>query len=301
MGEVALTVPALPDERHYRPVRRGPYYARSLPLALAFGLGAGALVLAIPLDPLLTVVGIWGVVIWRLIRTRRRAHTIARDTDEAQALLAAGELDTAAEAFEELCRAGTSMPAFHCLLVYNRAVAYLRSGELERASSLLHAVLDAGWFSVKGSAFGTHLPMVYSTLAACSALQGQVKAAIQWRERAHASISDVKRGQLLAVDVLVDGRCGAFDRVLARVSETLPRAENLLTASQLRLVRLVQAFALERRHVSRYREQSHRGEIQACLAAGRPSRPEELRHVVENWPEFREFLGLFGVMEDQDE
>jgi hypothetical protein len=139
---------------------------------------------------------------------------------------------------------------------------------------------------------------VYSALAACTALQGLVEDAKHWRKLAHDNISDAKRGQLLAVDALVDGRSGALGDLVQRVDDTLPRAENLLTASQLRLIRLLKAFALEGLEVSRYRGESHRAEIDHCLATGRPSQPNELKHVVDHWPEFQQFLQMHGVVGD---
>ena len=296
---LALTTPSLPVERRYRPTPRGRYYARSLPVALVAGLGAGILVVAAPLDPLLTVGGIWAAVIWRLVRTRRRAHAIAKKNDEAQAMLAAGDVVEASQMFDELCRTGSGMPAFHSLLVYNRAVAFLRAGELQRAEGLLRGVLEAGWFSQRRSLFSTHLPLLYSALAASTVLQGRLDEAVRWQAQAHEVVSNAKRGQLLTVDTLVDGRRGSLDDLVRRVDETLPRAENLLTASQIRLVHLLKAFALERTQASGYRDNSRAGDLQSALAAGRPTRAEELDHVVRHWPEFREFLELHGVWHDR--
>lgn len=83
---------------------------------------------------------------------------------------------------------------------------------------------------------------------------------------------------------------------VARVNAMLPRAENLLAASQLRLVRLLEAFALERLQPLQYRHASIGSEIEAGLAAGRPRTPEELRYVIDQWPEFREFLARHDIL-----
>jgi hypothetical protein len=292
MGElVRVDLDVLPSEPAYRPVGRAAWYARTIPTAL--GIGATAGLLTAWASPLLLWGAVAGFLGWSVLR-RRRMYGYLRDNDDGVAMLVAGDLDEATRVFDELCHRCRSMPVLHSLFVYNRAVAHLESGELERSIALLSAVLHAGWIGHRG-ALSVHYPAVLGRLAVAEALLGRVEQADGWRARAHAATSAPKRGALLFVDAVVESRLGHFDRVVEIVEDGLPRAENLVTARQLRSIRLLQAFALERLSSSDYRAVSRETDFQRTLQILREGRRGEHDFLAAAWDELAGFLRRHGL------
>lgn len=287
MGElVRVDTGALPAESQYRPLSKGAWFSRSLPLALGLGLGIG--VLSIWISPLLmwvSVAGLVGYSIWR----RRRMYQFLRENDDGVALLGAGDLEAASATFDRLCKASRRMPALHSLFVFNRAVAHLESGELDRARALLLAVVHAGWIGQRG-ALGVYYSNLLGRLAIVEALLGELDAAQGWRTRAHGATSAAKQGVLLLVDVVVEARLGKFERVAELVEEGWRRAENLMNAKHLRVVRLMQAFALEQSASSDYRAISRESEQLRALEAARGGQRGEFDYLCGGWESLAEFL-----------
>ena len=287
MGElVRVDLDVLPGEPAYRPVGRAAWYARTIPTAL--GVGATAGLLTAWASPLLLWGAVAGFLGWSVVR-RRRMYGYLRDNDDGVALLVAGDLDEATRVFDELCHRSRGMPALHSLFVYNRAVAHLERGELDRSIALFSAVLHAGWIGHSGP-MSVHYPAVLGRLAVAEALRGRVEQADGWRARAHAATSAPKRGGLLLVDAVVEGRLGHFERVVERVEDGWTRAENLVTARQLRSIRLMQAFALERLSTSDYRAVPRETDLQRALQSVRDGRRGELDYLAVSWDELRAFL-----------
>lgn len=298
---VSIERALLPRDVHYRPISRRAWYGRRLPLAFVTGLGLfgvfflllGALGGAATWWALLAL---YGAVFVRLFSRRRRIRGLLRDHDEGLALLAAGELERAREVFEGLCRRGRSMPSLHSLFVYYRGVVALHRGQHEDARGMFLAVLDAGWLSSWASMLTTHHPRALLSLATCEVLRGDVDAAAAWRARAHAKMSPARRPGLLLIDALIGARRGDHGDVVRRIDAELARAENLLSASQLRALRLVKAFALERLAAGRYRDDARDQEIRQALDGSRPFRPGEFDYLATRWPELAEFLSRHGFL-----
>ena len=212
-----------------------------------------------------------------------------RDNDDGVALLVAGDLDEATRVLDELCHRTRSMPSLHSLFVYNRAVAHLERGELDRAIALFSAVLHAGWIGHRGS-LSVYYPAVLAKLAITEALRGQLEQADGWRARAHAATSAPKRGGLLLVDAVVESRLGHFARVVELVEDGWSRAENLVTARQLRSIRLMQAYALERLSTADYRAVSRETDLQRAVQSLRDGKRGELDFLAVAWDELGAFL-----------
>ncbi len=231
---------------------------------------------------------------WLFVRRRALVRLLAVN-EEGTALLAAGDHEQAAGLFDRLCRDTRSRsPLLHSLAVFNRATTYLERGDPDRAVSLLSAVLHAGWISRRGS-LSAYYPYVLGRMALAEALRGRLEAAEAWRSRAHASATAARRGALLLVDAVVEARTGSFGRVAELIEDGWSRAENLLTARQLRAVRVIEAFALEQDKGAEYRAESRASELQRALAAARAAHRGELDWLARNWTELREFLARHGL------
>ena len=292
MGVLAkVDLDILPREPAYRPIERQAWYSRSLPLAI--GIGAGIGLLSTYLSPLVIWLGLAAVFGFG-IRRRQRMVSLLRENEDGVALLVAGDLDDAQLVFDRLCRRGRFMPGLHSLFVLNRAVAHLERGEHDRAAGLFTAVLHAGWVAPAG-VLSAHYPALLGRLATAEALRGRLEVAQAWRARAHASTSFAKRGSLLLVDVIVEARAEAWDRVIALVEEGWARAQNLLAPRAQRAVRLLHALALEQAQGSEYRMESRDDERRRALDAVREGRREDIAWLLPHWPALTEFLGRNGL------
>lgn len=291
--------PVLPAEAHYRPLTRVRFAVGRAVLALPLAAGVFALLSAAEL-----IVGggslfaFGGVLLAALARRRyrwRRMVRALRDNEEAHAFLAQGQLDQARSIFERLCRRYRGTPTLHSLFVYGRAVSYLRGGQPTRARELLEAVLGAGWLEVGGLA--GQQPSVMATLASTLAILGDNEGAVAWQRRAHDRVTVARRPTLLPMDVLIAARRGDHQGVLDTLRREGPGALDLLSASQRRIVRMLQAYALE--HLSgAFRHEGHGEDLQDCLHAARPVHPGEYRELVVGWPELESFLVRHGLLDD---
>ena len=278
--------PAAP--RHLQPVSRGGFFARRIPLAAGLALGLGSVVVWSPVDPLLTAGALWaGLIAW-IVRTRGRARAVIRETEEAHALLQAGDIGEAGRRLDVLGRRARSWPVLHSLVLYHRAVAALRAGDLPLARDLLTRVLDAGWFS-RRTTLASYQPLVYAALALCDSLEGRLERSRRWLTEAHQVSSPARAAILLPVDAVVLARAGDDPAgLLARLDAELPRAENLLSASHTRLLRLVRAFLRERLERESYRSGVSGVRVEDDLTLLRAG-PIGNEHILRRWPELAAF------------
>lgn len=288
---VRVDLDVLPKEAVYRPIARQAWFSRSLPLAVGLGLAIG--LLSTWLTPVVIWLALFGLVGVSVSR-RRRMYRFLRQNDDGVAMLAAGEIEAAADIFDELCSKARRMPALHSLFVYNRAVSLLERGDADRAVALLTAVVHAGWIGPRG-AMAVYYPSLLGRLALAEALRGRLDQAGTWRSRAHAAVSTAKRGGLLLVDVVLEARAGRFDEVIGLIEQGWTRAENLLTAKQLRAVRLVEAFSLERGASADYRAESRDADLRRALEQARSGRRSDFDYLLVNWPELRQFARHHGL------
>ena len=292
MGElVRVDLDLLPTEARYRPMSKGAWYGRRLPVAL--GIGALAGVASVAINTFAMWVALLGVFGYSIAR-RRKTAALARKNMDALAMLMAGELGPAADAFEMLCDQSRGSPGLHSLAVCNRAAVYLEAGDAQRAASLLSAVLHAGWIDARGG-LASYYPSVLGRLAMAEALQERLDQAQAWRARAHAATSAAKHGMHLLTDVVVEARLGNDEAVVSLVTEGWPRAENLHSARQLRQIRLLEAFALERLTSGEYRGVSRETDAVRAIESARGSQPGEVRVLTTHWEALARFAERHGL------
>ncbi|MEM6290256.1 MAG: hypothetical protein AAGA54_03295 [Myxococcota bacterium] len=282
---VRVDLDLLPAEPRYRPLGKAAWYGRRIPSALAVGAVVGVCSVAVhPMAMWVAIIGIFG---WSIAR-RRRMVGVLQKNDDALALLVSGELDAAATAYDDLCGQARGAPGLHSLLVYNRAAVYLDAGDPERAAGLLSAVLHAGWIGPKGS-LTAYYPAALGRLAMAEALRGRLDQAQTWRARAHAATSAAKRGMHLLVDMVVEAKLQHYETVVTLAEEGWTRAENMLTARQLRVARMLEAFALEHLGTDEYRGVSRETDLARALEAARSSSAGEFQFLTAHWDELERF------------
>jgi len=240
---------------------------------------------------------IWGVLFavlgWAFVR-RRRMYAFMRENDDGIAMLASGELVAASEVFDRLCTRTRNLPALQSLFVYNRAVTFLESGDIDEALALMHAVLRAGWITPRGT-LAVYYPSVVSRIALAEGLRGRLDQARSWQRRAHEVTSEAKRPALLLVDVIVAARSDDVANVVKLVEQGWERAENLMTTRQLRALRVFEAFALEQlsgaEYRVEYRDEDFKRSIEQAGKAGRGA----FDYLAVAWPKLKEFLSRHGL------
>lgn len=292
MGELArVDLDLLPQEPRYRPLTKGAWYGRRLPAAIGLGALAGVASVAIhPMAMWATLIGVFGYSIAR----RRKIASVARLNTDGLAMLMAGELVPAADAFEALCEQSKASPSLHSITVCNRAAVFLESGDPQRAAGLLSAALHAGWIGTQGT-LCAYYPAVAGRLAMAEALCGRLDEAQSWRARAHAATSAAKHGMHLLTDVVIEAKAGNDETVVSLVAEGWARAENLHSARQLRQVRLIEAFALERLNAVEYRGVSRETDSVRALEAARSSTPGQFVALTRPWDSLASFAERHGI------
>lgn len=289
---VRVDLDLLPTEPRYRPMSRLALLGRRFPIGLGIGMLAGiasvAVHTAVMWAALLAVFG------YSIVR-RRGVVQLARRNVDGRAMLMAGELHSAAATFESLCEASRGSPRLHSLVVCNRAAVFLEAGDPGRAVELLTAVLHAGWIDARGG-LSSFYPSVLGTMAMAEALLDRPDRAQSWRARAHAATSSAQQGMHLLADVVVEARAGNDEEVVSMIGDRWKRAENLHSARQLRLIRLLEAFSLERlSSSSEYRGVSRETDAVRAVEAARASSPGDFRVLTENWPALAAFVQRHGL------
>lgn len=294
MGELVRTDgDKLPSDPAFRPMSRRRLYQMTMPLALAVGGGLG--LLGTFVSPALLWMPLAGLLSWSFVR-RRRMFRYLKENEDGVALIAAHEYESAAVLYERLCRKVRRVPALHSLFVFNRSIVDLETGRLGSAAEGLRAVVQAGWIRERGS-MSIYYPGVLGKLAIAEALLGQLAAAETWQQRAHAACSKAKEGSLLLVDAVIAARRANFEGLLERVREHWGRAENLMTVKHLRVVRLLEAYALAQSKGCEYRQPSREEEFRMALARVREAPRGAYDYLANAWPEMREFLALHELNE----
>lgn len=232
------------------------------------------------------VVGYVALLAW-FVRRRRRLLAVARASDEAVGLLNAGQLGDAARLMDELLPQARGMGLLHALLVYNRACVYLRQSQPQRALELLHRVERSGWF-MKGSPHGFDV-LLPCTLAVTESVLGDTKRAWAHLEGVRPRMPSLRRGVLFHAELVTGCREGRFREVLAWVDERWRASEGSLTAAQLRLLRLLEAYA------AWSVAGADDARVTDALSLARNAEPDEYRYLLAGgWPELEAFLAGHG-------
>jgi hypothetical protein len=276
----------LPREKHYRPMSNGQLRAFAVLIAIPFALAAIFLTRYLAAGgPLVSLLMIGGAAGW-LVRRRRRMLALVRRNDDAVALLGV-DPTTASRILDDLSMRASGFPAVHALIVYNRGVAYLREGNIDRALALFRAALDTDWFERFGP---THVGLLASGIAQAHATRGDVAAAASWARIAHANIGEARRGVLVALDMLIAARTGQWQHVDEVAAAGWALAEAAVPASSMRAIRLVRAFAIANLPPS----QERGAMIELMLSGARPPQPHDYRGLAMWWPEYAAFLASAG-------
>ena len=211
------------------------------------------------------------------------SHWLVKLNMQGAALLEAGNVPAASACFETFCRYGRLLPKLHAIAVFNRGLAYLREGQIDRALLLFHSVLKSMQFENKGN---RSLHYLYSGLASAYSLKGELDDAEKYQALMHSAKGGDDR-QRLYVNALVANRHGRFADAAREILKENASVRDL----QSRHLCMLGAFAC-----------AHSGDpilqndMEKLLAGAKPFQPGEYDYLTHNWPEFRSFLILHGFL-----
>jgi len=287
---VPVQVDRLPAEPHYRPTTRRSWQLGGLTVGAAVtGLAVLAVGSPLGLVGLAGAIGAYVAIVgWQLGR-RRRAIKLVGENDDGVALLNAGDIDGAARVFDQLASDARSIPFHHALVVYNRAITYLRQGEPEQALRLLAAVQHAGWLEVKNLPYRSLLAIGVSS---AYAQVGDLQQAVAWQQRAHGLVSPAKRGLLVSLDATIATRAGDYAAAAQIFELGWASAEGLLPAAQMRSLKALKAFVLL--HLPP--DAARRAEVDRIIAELTPPRGSEFFGMGARWPEMQDFLLHYALV-----
>jgi tetratricopeptide (TPR) repeat protein len=227
-----------------------------------------------------------GAIAWSITKRRKTLQLVAR-SDDAVALLNQGHVDEAGRRFDELATECKSLPINHSLVVYNRGVVHLMTGNVSEAVRHFEETIGTGWLKAYR---GLYDGLLWHGLASAYLASGDLARAMSTAERAHAALSEAKRPTMLLVDTAILARQHRYGEALALVQTNRDAAESLLMPHHRRALDVMEAFLWSRADAGR--EGAERSA--ALLRSGWP-RGYELRAMASAWPDMTEFLQRNGV------
>ncbi len=273
------TTDLMPPENYLRPGRFSRFWVVYLGLV---GSLSSAVLLLIAAPSLAVVSFLICIVVMSAAVAGRRAATRAHASNQrAINLLNAGEVDSAADVFEDLARKRRFTHG-HVVFVYNCAVAALLQGRHQRALSIFNAVEASG--QVRKAFMRNLEPNLYIEMGCCLALTGKLEEARRYLHRASHLLQPPEDGRLLFLEAVVAVRSGDFASAAARIDEQWRRAEGSLRGPTIRTLRLVHAFAL------RQLGQGSSDKFRTLVAGAQPADRNDFRWSTLQWPEFDDFV-----------
>ena len=286
---IAVRSELLPREKHYRPSRHVLNWKPVLVIAFLWAVSSIVLpIYGLSLNPWL-----WAgcIILWTVYIQRQMVRCVAK-SQEGIAWLNAGELDKAAEVFENLCIKGCP-PRIHAVVVFNRGIAFMRTGDFDRAISLFTAVQASGSFENRRSGLRPFLSQLFTAFAKAYALKGDLDSAEKWQGLAHDFTLPAREGMLLQMDITIAIRRARYAAAAKDAGAGWFSAEGCLTPADMKATRLLRAFALSQ--LPNAADTGEREEEFITLCAGaKPFRQGEFNYLALRWPEFRSFLKSHG-------
>lgn len=276
-----------PQDRALVPVSIGGWkWRRGGIIVLAGALGAMASLGSVPAfaGMVTLLVGLVGQRAWLV----NRLHAWARESDEAVAMLNAGDAANAVAQLEALASKTRSHPVLHALIVYNASVGWLALGEVDRALSLLAAAERSGWMDHPRSPYRGQMLV---TSAWALTLRGELTLAADRLERARAELTGPRSGMLVAAEVAFRLRTGQ-----PREAEQYAVAHWHLAEAMAPMLNMRRLYALRGFAASQAPASAERDRIVAQLVAASAPHPEGWhRAMATHWPELRAWLDSAGL------
>lgn len=277
-----------PQDPRYRIVPRSARLIWSAAFILAL---VGVVSLALATSPGMlfwgALLGLEAIVIGAAIRRRRGAVALVSKIDDTVALINQGRLDQASDELDRLAATSRTLPFQHSVIVFNRGVAFLATGEPEQALALFNEVAAKGWFKLLDGLYASHLHRAY---AVAWLSLGRLDLGVEAAARAHQTLTEAKRPGMLPLDASILCRQGRFQEALSLIEQNMENAAGLLTPEQRQQLELLQAFSLWSLHGDASRDR-----VNELVRGALPRRPRALLSMAMNWPEFAHFCDLHEV------
>jgi tetratricopeptide (TPR) repeat protein len=220
----------------------------------------------------------------------RQSRAVQKNLHAIQ-LLNEGHVEEAGEVFERLAQ--SEMRSWgHAVFVFNRGVAHMLAGRLQRAFSLFNAVYYSRAFR-----WGSHRgyePLLLIEMGTCAALLGWMKEAEDYRKKALDCLPQSEFPRMLILDALILVRSGRHQEAISVISRDWDAAEHVIRPPSLRSVRVLMGFAMEATGMANSQD------FRLLMEASKPERfnPHasfnEYDYLGVQWPQMLDFLRRRG-------
>ena len=277
-----------PTDPRHRILSREAHTARVAAGAFALILGCSVVIgITSGVAMYATMAVFYAVGIAWMVGRRRTALKMVAQSDDAVALLNQGQVDEAGRRFDLLAAQTQGLPINHSLVVYNRGVVHLMTGNVSEAIRHFEETISTGWLKAYR---GLYDGLLWHGLASAYLASGDLARAMSTAERAHAALSEAKRPTMLLVDTAILARQHRYGEALALVQTNRDAAESLLMPHHRRALDVMEAFLWSRADAG-----SEGAERSAALLRSGWPRGYELRAMASAWPDMTEFLQRNGV------
>ncbi len=229
-----------------------------------------------------------GALVGRRVWLMRRVHVWIRESDEAVAVLNAGDPATALAQFEALAARTRAHPLLHALIVYNASVAWLGLGEIDRALSLLGAAESSHWMDHPRSPYRGQMLV---TSAWALTLRGELTLAENRLQRARHELAGSRAGMLVAAEVAFLLRTGRPRQAEEYAAAHWHLAEAIAPVLNLRRVYALRGFAVSQAPTSPERDTA----VARFSALASPYPDGWHTAMAGYWPELRVWLDEVGL------
>lgn len=278
----------MPAEDHLRPRRHSlwesiPIFVGTSALTVFFLGWFGPSFFVLTVFFMLILAGFW--------TARARQSRAVQKNLHAIQLLNEGHVEEAGEVFERLAQ--SEMRSWgHAVFVFNRGVAHMLAGRLQRAFSLFNAVYYSRAFR-----WGSHRgyePLLLIEMGTCAALLGWMKEAEDYRKKALDCLPQSEFPRMLILDALILVRSGRHQEAISVISRDWDAAEHVIRPPSLRSVRVLMGFAMEATGMANSQD------FRLLMEASKPERfnPHasfnEYDYLGVQWPQMLDFLRRRG-------
>jgi hypothetical protein len=184
-----------------------------------------------------------------------------------------------ARAIEALASDARAYPPMHSVALMYLGIARARTGEIDRAITLLEAVERAGWLRARLQ----WLAWLWPWMAALYAARGELETGERWLDTARARLPAEMHRFLLSPSALVLARRGRYAEAVESLDAFFRETEGMTTTARDHF-QLLRAFALVQAG-----QPPPADEIRALVAA-RLAAPGRALPLERWWPEFAEFV-----------
>lgn len=199
-----------------------------------------------------------------------------------------GDLQGAEAVLEEMCDASQGIcPYVHAAAVWRLGLVHARRGDLDKGSSFLASAVYGRPLKL-GIADCREVTLL-EDMGIIEALRGDLERAEDLQRVARELLPADDDSSLLRLDAVVGARKGEWKLVVEAIEQRWRMAEPSLRPHDVRVLRIVEAFAMERL-AANHRSEPRESQIERVLMLAQVTRRGEVDYLGKAWPDLADFL-----------